>query len=163
MLDWSFQLCKTEPLTISLRHYWCFLKFSYFNFKKAKTKLWAVAFCLIVEAAWPRSLGWASEWLPGPTLDMREPCSCSTRLCGWQESMAGFIGRAAGTQEPRVNWSPIWCLLTEITQVGRACDFFKLKCKSGSANNCDGLRRSQCFCKMPTESESSVSLKAFGV
>lgn len=71
---------------------------------------------------------------------MRKPCKCSTRLCGWEESAAGFIGRPAGPREPRVNRSPVWCLLTEITGEGRACHFFKLKCKSTSANNGDGSR-----------------------
>ena len=46
---------------------------------------------------------WAPEWLPGPTLDMRTPCWCSARLCGWQESTAAFTGRAAGPGEPPVN------------------------------------------------------------
>lgn len=71
---------------------------------------------------------------------MRKPCKCSTRLCGWEESAAGFIGQPAGPREPRVNRSPVWCLLTEITGEGRACHFFKLKCKSTSANNGDGSR-----------------------
>lgn len=147
MLDWSFPSSEAAPLTNTFWHYWCSPgeggSVTCINFKRQKQNCELSPSVLSPGLFDPDPMAvWASEWLPGPTLDMRKPCSCSTRLCGWQESKADFIGQAAGTREPQVNWSPIWCLLAEIRREGRACDSYKQKCKSTSANNCcDGSCR----------------------
>lgn len=139
--DWSFPSSEAALLTNTFWHYWCSPgeggSVTCINFKRQKQNCELSPSVLSPGLFDPDPMAVrASQWLPAPTLDMRGPCSCSTRLCGWQESTADFIGQAAGTRGPQVNWSPIWCLLVEIRREGRACGSLKQKCKSTSANKC---------------------------